>query len=160
MTDKCEFCKDLERCDRCGAWHHINQLDSKPKSIAKYATLTRKILWLLGKRFSSRLYYHAGNTGEDFDVLECRRCYGHGFQVGNSINYRKITFAKVGGPPDDWNNLEILLDGKVINYVIEVDTEWGCATVFKLNEDGGVICDGEDFATETIFGNFEIRQKK
>jgi len=70
-----------------------------------------------------------------------------------------ITYAKVGGPPDNWWELRVLdLDtGKFITEVIEVNTAEGWLVRYKTDENGQPIISGLNWARERVEGNFEIR---
>ena len=54
--------KDHFPCNACGDVHHINDLDAKPPQLA-------------GIKATSEMIAEAADTGADFTVLECAKCY-------------------------------------------------------------------------------------
>lgn len=71
----------------------------------------------------------------------------------------KITYAKVGGPPDDWQHIEIIDKdtGNVVPEVIEVNTIERWAIVYTMIEDKvQEHWFKEEPLTTKIMGNFEI----
>jgi len=74
-----------------------------------------------------------------------------------------ITYAKAGGPPDDWHGLRVFdLDtGAEIERVEEVNAAEGWLIRANLDERGYVYPDPEkpdEIARERIKGRFEIRR--
>lgn len=65
-------------CDRCGGWFEVNELDSKPAWLAGW--LVRLVWALLPYSIAMRLLDWRASKGDDFDVLECKRCYGPGYE--------------------------------------------------------------------------------
>lgn len=75
-----------------------------------------------------------------------------------------LTYACVGGPPDDWNNIEIidLGTGKPVSAVIECNTAEGWLERYVTAPDNALI---ENPATgfplrERIEGNFRLQRRK
>lgn len=73
----------------------------------------------------------------------------------------EITYARVGGPPEDWHRLRILdASGEDVPYpVIEVNTEEGWLRCHKIaaNGSGGRFLDGDGkLAEQTVRGRFRI----
>ncbi len=56
------------RCDSCGARHHLMDLDAKPKRFKGYKGADQL-----------RRLCEAADRGEQFDLLECSKCYGPGY---------------------------------------------------------------------------------
>lgn len=52
-----------ERCAGCGRMFPLDQLDAKPRS-------------LRSRKATNAMLSHAAERGEDFDVLQCRACFG------------------------------------------------------------------------------------
>lgn len=71
-----------------------------------------------------------------------------------------ITYAKVGGPPDNWHEIEIIdLDsGKQLKGVVEVNTAEGWVIAYKDGPDGKPVIEGDEVVKERIAGRFEIRE--
>lgn len=74
-----------------------------------------------------------------------------------------LTYAVVGGPPDDWNGLTIFdLDTwKEVKEVIEANTVEGWLVRLRRNDDGQFFIDPEhsdEVAKERLTGRFEIRR--
>lgn len=74
-----------------------------------------------------------------------------------------IIYAKVGGPPHDWQNVKIIdLDtGAAIDLVHEVNTSEGWLVRSKRNAEGSIYADPDgsgEVARERIEGRFEIRR--
>lgn len=67
-----------------------------------------------------------------------------------------ITCAAVGGPPDDWHLYAVYKDGKLLNGVVEVDTERGWAR--RLNLHDPLPKDATEVPTYEEYGNFELRK--
>lgn len=55
-------------CNKCGKKKPLHLLDAKPK----------------GSAGTVRALRMAANRGKDFDVLECKACYGPGWVRGNT----------------------------------------------------------------------------
>lgn len=62
---------DILACQSCGQPTHIDLLDAKPES-----TQFRLDVVDLGQINALRL---AGDRGDNFERLECRKCYGPGW---------------------------------------------------------------------------------
>ena len=71
-----------------------------------------------------------------------------------------ITYAKVYGPPDDWNGLEVVdLDtGEKIENVVEANTEEGWLIRHKDDDDGRPTVINGTIAMEKIEGRFKIQR--
>ncbi|MBC6714767.1 hypothetical protein H9Q09_01025 [Aurantimonas sp. DM33-3] len=69
----------LGRCANCGHVTHIDNLDAKPERLAGPGNMLERMFPALRRR---KIWGAA--DGEDFDRLECRRCYGGGFSEGHS----------------------------------------------------------------------------
>lgn len=73
-----------------------------------------------------------------------------------------LTYARAGGPPDDWCGLEIWNQqtGCQVLYVVEVDAAAGWVKHYVRGADGGfeLTPDGEAILIKTIHGRFEIRR--
>jgi len=71
-----------------------------------------------------------------------------------------VPYAKVGGPPDNWQDLQVFDKdtGIAINHVIECNAVQGWAKRYLPQE--YQICGPDDLISETIFGNFIIRDVK
>jgi len=74
-----------------------------------------------------------------------------------------ITYAKAGGPPDNWRGLKIydLDTGKEVWDVEEVSAVEGWLIRMKRNEKGEIFIDpanGDEVAVERLEGRFEIRR--
>lgn len=74
-----------------------------------------------------------------------------------------LTYACVGGPPDDWHGLDIIdLDtGKGVFGVVEVNSAEGWLIRLKTDGAGKFFVDPEypdEVAKERVEGRFEIRQ--
>lgn len=74
-----------------------------------------------------------------------------------------LTYAVVGGPPDDWNGLLVfdLDSGEEVREVIEVDTSEGWLVRLKRDENGQFFIDPDapdEAAKERLEGRFEIRR--
>ncbi|NIJ40369.1 hypothetical protein FHS78_000639 [Parvibaculum indicum] len=74
-----------------------------------------------------------------------------------------ITYAKAGGPPEDWTNIEVvdIQTGNVIDYVVEVDTIAGWLRKYKTDENGklALLPDGKTPQIEALCGRFAIRRR-
>ena len=59
-------------CEKCGTEHHVDELDAKPDLDWR--------LWII-KLFLGQLAMlrYAGDSGYDFNRLECSECYGPGY---------------------------------------------------------------------------------
>lgn len=73
-----------------------------------------------------------------------------------------IFYAKSGGPPDDWEGLEIIdLDSSAfVPDVEECNVAEGWLVRAKRNADGQLYADGGDFARERLTGRFAIVRPK
>lgn len=71
-----------------------------------------------------------------------------------------LTYAKVGGPPADWHGLKVVdLDtGAEVADVIEVNTAEGWVISHKRDNEGRLVVDGDEVATDRRVGRFEIKQ--
>lgn len=69
-----------------------------------------------------------------------------------------LTYAKVGGPPDDWCGLRVLNEqGEEIDRVVEVNAAEGWLVRHKV-KGGCLVVEGEHVATERIEGQFTIER--
>lgn len=70
----------------------------------------------------------------------------------------QITYAKVGGPPDDWERLQVrdTESGALVDSVIEVNTEEGWALISRRDRWRPGM---EDIPTEKLIGNFAIERQ-
>jgi len=79
---------------------------------------------------------------------------------GRGVTTMTLTYAKVFGPPDDWENLSVLNadTGERIDGVIEVDAERGWLRRYCRDENGyiEVLPNGEDLAEVVEHGNFML----
>ena len=64
----------------------------------------------------------------------------------------ELTHARVGGPPADWNNVEVCYDGKWSGEWIEVDAKEGWGIRFAKDA-------GDDAKRETMMGAFSLCYK-
>lgn len=71
-----------------------------------------------------------------------------------------ILHAKVGGPPDDWQGLVVLLDGAELLHVTEANAEEGWAIVLKRDDAGEFVAAGCDLVTEKVTGKIEIYRRR
>jgi hypothetical protein len=74
-----------------------------------------------------------------------------------------ITYAKAGGPPDDWHGLKIydLDTGQEVTQAEEVNAAEGWLIRAKLNDRGMIYIDpekGDEIARERLEGRYEIRR--
>jgi len=69
----------------------------------------------------------------------------------------ELTYAKVNGPPDDWDDIIVrdLASGEVLEAVIEVNTAEGWAVCYELPP--GFNCAG-DLRTRRITGTFALER--
>lgn len=68
-----------------------------------------------------------------------------------------LTYAIVGGPPDDWSDLRVVdAAGNQIADVVEVNAAEGWLVRYKRNEAGEFCIDGDELVRERIEGNFRI----
>ena len=75
----------------------------------------------------------------------------------------EITFAKVGGPPDDWADLRVIdlaTDGEFIGSAIEVDTKAGYVIALRVDADGNPITEGGIKQTVKIHGRYKLERRK
>ena len=75
---------------------------------------------------------------------------------------KTLTYAIVGGPPEDWRGLVIvdLETGREVRDVVEVNSAEGWLIRFRRNEQGHVYLDPDrpdEAARERLTGKFEIR---
>lgn len=74
----------------------------------------------------------------------------------------KLTYAKAGGPPDDWRMWRVfdLATGLEVMAVIEVNITEKWCRAHKLNDLGMPYRDrgGDHFAEHTLVGRFELRR--
>lgn len=75
-------------CDCCGLFFPLHLLDAKPEHLAgpgrwidRFRPHSRLLNALFGPRRVQQMI-HAGDTGADFERLECRTCYGPGWTMG------------------------------------------------------------------------------
>lgn len=70
----------------------------------------------------------------------------------------EVTYAKVGGPPEDWQSLEVrdLDTGQLRHDVIEVNTEEGWALVYRTSK---FKLGMDEIPQERIIGRFQIERK-
>ena len=59
----------------------------------------------------------------------------------------ELTYARVNGPPADWNKVEVCFDGKWCVGWLEVDVAEGKGTRFAHDKSG----------RETVSGEFRLR---
>jgi hypothetical protein len=73
-----------------------------------------------------------------------------------------ITYAKAGGPPDDWHGVRIFWreTGHELHHVVEVNAEQSWAIVNRLDEAGLPFLDPAtgEIARVTVYGALEIRR--
>lgn len=67
------------------------------------------------------------------------------------------SYACVGGPPDRWYDLDVLLDGAVITDVIEVNTLEGWAIRQQQDQQGCLIIENDRVATYRHEGNYSLK---
>lgn len=74
------------------------------------------------------------------------------------------TFAKSGGPPDDWRRCRVFDadTGAEVRDVVEVDTQIGYLLKFERNEQGRLVLTPDRRAVRVIHltGNFRIEMDK
>lgn len=71
---------------------------------------------------------------------------------------RNVTYAKVGGPPDDWCGIQVFdAAGAEVSDVIEVNTAEGWLVRCRRNE-AGILYDPimDEIMTERLDGEFRI----
>lgn len=69
-----------------------------------------------------------------------------------------VTYAKAGGPPDNWCGL-LVLDrdsGEYVGEVCECDTEGGWLVRYKTDAQGNFYLDGDEVARERLTGRFAL----
>jgi len=75
-----------------------------------------------------------------------------------------ILYAKAGGPPNNWNNLDIYFNDKLSteNNWVEVNVEEGWGRKFKLGDDNKPIPNFKtgEVEMEMITGTFIIKEKE
>jgi hypothetical protein len=71
-----------------------------------------------------------------------------------------ITYAKVGGPPDDWASLQVVdLDtGEPVERVVEVNASEGWLIRHKVDDTGHIETANGYIVWERLDGRFEIRR--
>lgn len=166
--------EDHCQCARCKKLFHIDDLDSKPQSMARFGWFIRWLLKILPRKVTSNLLYNAASHGEDFDVLECEKCYGKQFAsaaIWDNIMFSDsvegvsfalkmergaVKYAKVGGPPEFWNTLRVFWNGVEQIEILEVNVEEGWAIRFKRDELNRLIVTDDEFETERVEGEFRI----
>jgi hypothetical protein len=87
-------------------------------------------------------------------------------QLERAIGGPLITYAKVGGPPDNWPNV-IIIDkatGAEVRDVMEVDALGGWLVRYRRHPDGSHVLGLDEkgytiWERERIEGDFEIRFK-
>ncbi len=67
--------------------------------------------------------------------------------------------ACVGGPPNDWFNLEVLFNGSISADWIEVNVEKGRGTRYARDDEGEYIIKNNGLVHETVSGDFKLRYK-
>ena len=70
-----------------------------------------------------------------------------------------LHYARTGGPPDDWQHVEALLDGVPVDHAIEANSEEGWLIRYRTGADGLFIIDGDRAATERLTGVVTLRRK-
>lgn len=72
-----------------------------------------------------------------------------------------ITYAKVGGPPANWQDLDIknLDTGKPVRECVEINTEDGWALVYAHDDDGTLIIRDDEIVKKRIEGHFQISER-
>ncbi len=73
------------------------------------------------------------------------------------------TYAKAGGPPDDWTEIQVfdVATGARVEDVVEVNTAEGWAEVYVRDERGRYILSptGREVAVERIPGDFRLQRR-
>lgn len=73
------------------------------------------------------------------------------------------TYAKAGGPPDDWTEMQVfnVETGLLVPDVYEVNTVEGWVEVYPRDERGRSVLssDGRMAMTERIPGNFRLQRR-
>ena len=72
-----------------------------------------------------------------------------------------ITYAKVGGPPDDWYGLQVidLETGQEVTEVVECSADGGWLIRQKTDENGRIVLSPiNTIEYERLDGRFEIRR--
>ena len=74
----------------------------------------------------------------------------------------KLTYAKAGGPPHDWHNLEIVRksDGAHLDHVLEADAEAGRIVRYATDARGKFIGFRGEYATEVVSIEIEILRRR
>ncbi len=67
--------------------------------------------------------------------------------------------ARVGGPPADWNKVEVFYNGKWSGDWIEVDAKKGWGIRFAKDDEGQFILEGDHAKRETLRGTFRLRRR-
>ena len=55
------------------------------------------------------------------------------------------------------NGWQVLLDGEIVERVFTADTDLGEVVRSKVDADGRLVREGDEFATETLRGTVEVR---
>lgn len=70
---------------------------------------------------------------------------------------KEITYAKTGGPPDNWKGLRVLdCHGNEIKNVVEVNTLMGWVKRIAVGDDGNPRTSGDELVIEELTGQFTI----
>lgn len=75
----------------------------------------------------------------------------------------EITFAKVGGPPDDWANLRIIdlaTNEEFIGSAIEIDTKAGYVIAYRMDANGNPMHERGKALTVKINGRYRLERRK
>ena len=68
-----------------------------------------------------------------------------------------ILYAKVGGPPDNWQQLLIKWNGVEQDSMLEVNVKEGWGIRYKRDQFNRFVIENDVAQSEKIFGIFEIR---
>lgn len=70
-----------------------------------------------------------------------------------------LSYAVVGGPPDDWHGLSVFdAVGNEVKDVIEVNAAEGWLIRHRRDDQGNVFVEGDEVAKERITGTFTIKR--
>lgn len=73
---------------------------------------------------------------------------------------QQITYAKAGGPPDDWHDLRIIhADGTDDTYVVEANSAEGWLIRYRRDGTGKPIVENGELLTERLDCAFTIERK-
>ena len=72
----------------------------------------------------------------------------------------ELNYSVVGGPPADWNNVEICFDGKWSGDWIEVNAAEGWGIRFAKDADGEFLIEVDHYKRETVKGDFTLRYRE